>query len=147
MHWILGVFFVFTGVASAQEHPACLNLPLTEPAYTSEELLLIAQSCTSPEVAELYFNRAQHLRLLNQYILFEKSLINFGNRDNEAYVESYKVHIALVEAFYTKDMVIGKGEQVLAELNRIYEQSSEIAELRFKGYGLIADRLELKYQL
>ncbi|MES9940709.1 MAG: hypothetical protein ABW104_14645 [Candidatus Thiodiazotropha sp. 6PLUC2] len=147
MHWIIVLFFVFIAGASAQEHPACHDLQLSEPAFTSKELLTIARSCSAPEVAELYFNRAQHIRLLNRYIIFEKSLINYGNRESEAYIESYKVHMALVEAFFSKDLLSGNGGVVLAELNRIYEQSSEIAELRFKGYDLIADRLQQKYQL
>ncbi|MES9979700.1 MAG: hypothetical protein ABW107_13230, partial [Candidatus Thiodiazotropha sp. 6PLUC5] len=78
MHWIIVLFFVFIAGASAQEHPACHDLQLSEPAFTSKELLTIARSCSAPEVAELYFNRAQHIRLLNRYIIFEKSLINYG---------------------------------------------------------------------
>jgi hypothetical protein len=138
--------FCITGVA-ADEHPACMNLPLNEPGYTRGELLTIAHSCTTPGVAELYFNRAQHIRLIGKYSDFEKSLYHYGNRDNQSYVESYRMQIALVEAFYTEDLKNEKRNQTLARLNKIYEQSNEIAELRFRGYDLIADRLEQNYQL
>ena len=149
LRWLLGlgVYIVLVGGVSAEEHPACLELPMNEQGYTKDELVMIARSCTIPEVAELYFNRAQHQRLLSKYFRFENSLLHLGDRDNQAYVEAYRIYIALAEAFSIQGLTTEKRHQTLARLNRIYEQSGEIAELRFKGYDLIADRLEQKYQL
>jgi hypothetical protein len=147
LRWLLCICFICLGSASAEEHPACIDLALNEPGYSGMELLEIARSCTSPVVAELYFNRAQHLRLLNKYSLFEQSLLHYGARYNQAYIESYRIYIALAEAFFSQNLNMDKQQQTVARLNRIYELSSEIAELRFRGYDLLADRLEQKYQL
>ncbi|ODB87636.1 hypothetical protein A3195_00425 [Candidatus Thiodiazotropha endoloripes] len=137
----------YAGYSAAEEHPACLDLPLDDPGYTSAELHLIAASCSSPLVADLYFNRALHIDLLNKYRDFEQALLQFGKADDDSYIEYYRMHIALVEAFSSRDLLNEKRDQTLSKLNRIYEQSHEIAELRFKGYDLVADRLELIYQL
>jgi hypothetical protein len=144
---LLGVCLICFGHVSAKEHSACFDLALSEPGYTRIELVAIAHSCTSPMVADLYYNRAQYLRLLNKYSHFEQSLHHYNTRDHLAYIESYRIHIALAEAFSSQDLSTDKQFQTLARLNRIYELSSEIAELRFKGYDLLADRLEQKYQL
>jgi hypothetical protein len=147
VRWIVGMLFFYMGCATSEEHSACHNLPLTDPGYTSGELLAIAQSCESPQVADLYFHRSQHIRLLKKFADFERGLLHFSERDDNSYVESYRMHIALVEVFSSQDLLTDKRDQTLNKLNRIYEQSQEIAELRFKGYDLIADRLELIYQL
>ena len=147
LRWLLGFYMFLLGSASAEEHPACLELPMNERSYTRDELVMIARSCTIPEVADLYFNRAQHQRLLSKYIRFENSLLHFGDRDNQAYVQAYRIYIALAEAFSIQGLTTDMRHQALARLNRIYEQSGEIAELRFKGYDLIADRLEQNYSL
>jgi hypothetical protein len=147
VRWFFGLLFFYVGYAASEEHPACHYLPLTDPGYTSSELLTIAQSCEAPQVADLYFHRAQHIRLLKKYADFERGLLHFSERDDNSYLESYRIHIALVEVFSSQDLLTEKRDQTLYKLNRIYEQSQEIAELRFKGYDLIADRLELIYQL
>jgi hypothetical protein len=147
VRWLLGMLFFFAGYATSAEHPACQNLPLSDPGYTTSELLTIAQSCRSPQVADLYFHRAQHLRLLKKYTEFERGLLHISESDDNSYIESYRIHIGLVEAFSSQALLSEKRDQALYRLNTIYEQSQEIAELRFKGYDLIADRLELIYRL
>jgi hypothetical protein len=147
LRWLLCICFICLGSASAEEHPACIDLTLSEPGYSRMELLEIARSCTSPVVAELYLNRAQHQRLLNKYFRFEQSLLHYGARDNQAYIESYRIYIAIAEAFFSRNLSTDKQQQTVVRLNQIYELSSEIAELRFRGYDLLADRLEQKYQL
>ncbi|MEJ2618658.1 MAG: hypothetical protein P8163_00065 [Candidatus Thiodiazotropha sp.] len=143
VRWLVGLLFFYVGYTASQEHPGCRNLPLSDPGVTSAELLAIAQSCESPQVADLYFHRAQHIRLLKKYAEFERGLQHFSETDDSGYVESYRMHIALVEVFSSHDLLTEKRDQTLHKLNKIYEQSQEIAELRFKGYDLIADRLEL----
>ncbi|MEW8351869.1 MAG: hypothetical protein AB2687_26490, partial [Candidatus Thiodiazotropha taylori] len=78
---------------------------------------------------------------------FERGLLQYGEKDDDSYIESYRIHIAMIEAFSSHDLLTDKRNRTLETLNRIYEQSHEIAELRFRGYDLIADRLELIYQL
>ncbi len=130
----------------AQEHAACRDVALTTPHYSLQELRSIAYSCQVPEVSELYLNRAHHQRLLQKYDRFERSLRHYGNRDHRAYIESYRIHIGLAEAFASfRAQQLDK--EVLQRLNRIYEESGEIAEMRFRGYDLIADRLERKFRL
>ncbi|MBW9259031.1 MAG: hypothetical protein K1562_15580 [Candidatus Thiodiazotropha sp. (ex. Lucinisca nassula)] len=147
LRWVLGMVFFYAGYSVSEEHPACLDLPLTEPGYSTGELLTIAKSCKSPQVADLYFHRAQHIKLLKKFHDFERGLLQYGEKDDDSYIESYRIHMAVIEAFSTHDLLNDRRHQTLATLNRIYEQSHEIAELRFRGYDLIADRLEMKYQL
>ncbi|MET0038070.1 MAG: hypothetical protein ABW097_19430 [Candidatus Thiodiazotropha lotti] len=147
LRWVLGMFFFYAGYSLSEEHPACLVLPLTEPGYSTGELLTIANSCKSTQVAELYYHRAQHIKLLRKFKEFERGLLQYGEKDDDSYIESYRIHIAIIEAFSSHDLLTDKRDQTLVTLNRIYEQAHEIAELRFRGYDLIADRLELIYQL
>ncbi|ODC01458.1 hypothetical protein A3197_02990 [Candidatus Thiodiazotropha endoloripes] len=147
LRWVLGMFFFYAGYSLSEEHPACLVLPLTEPGYSTGELLTIANSCKSTQVAELYYHRAQHINLLRKFKEFERGLLQYGEKDDDSYIESYRIHIAIIEAFSSHDLLTDKRDQTLVTLNRIYEQAHEIAELRFRGYDLIADRLELIYQL
>ncbi len=130
----------------AQEHPACQDLALDKSYDSPEELRLIASSCRVPEVSELYLNRAHHRHMLKQFERFERSIMHLGDGDNRAYIESYRIHIGLAEAFAAARLRMQDGEMV-RQLNRIYDESSEIAELRFRGYDLIADRLERQFQL
>jgi hypothetical protein len=137
---------VFGGAAMAHEHPACRDLAIAGEGLSRGELLAIAQSCHMPEVSELYLNRAYHLRMLEKYESFERSLLHFGGRDHRAYIEAYRIHIGLAEAF-ASDLLQRQDRSVLQRLNRVYDESGEIAEMRFRGYDLIANRLERKYQL
>jgi hypothetical protein len=131
---------------AADQHPACLNPRGTDQSYAIDELFTIARSCKQREVADLFYNRAQHRQLLEKYRRFENSLIHYGDRDHLAYIESYRIYIGLAEAF-SLSLYAEDNKLVIARLNRVYEQSGEIAEMRFKGYDLIADRLERKLRL
>ena len=137
---------VGSGVFAADQHPACLALHETEQRYTTDELLAIGRSCRDAEVAELFYNRAHHRQLLEKYQRFERSLIHYGDREHRAYIESYRIHIGLAEAFSQSAQALD-SKLTLQRLNRIYEESGEIAEMRFRGYDLIADRLERKLRL
>ncbi len=129
-----------------EEHPACLEVSASSESYRLDELRRIARSCREPEVAELYFNRAHHQQMLAKYDRFERSLLHYGDRDNRAYIESYRIHIGLAEAFASVSLR-QRDLQAVRRLNRLYDEIGEIAEMRFKGYDLIADRLERKQRL
>ncbi|MBT2969944.1 MAG: hypothetical protein B6D72_06700 [gamma proteobacterium symbiont of Ctena orbiculata] len=129
-----------SALQAAGEHFACQQ-PNAYEDYNVETLLSIAQSCQVIEVADLFFNRANHIRRVEKYIDFEQSLHNLRAGENIAYIDSYRIHIGLAEALFNKGLV-PHARQTLSRLNRIYERSAEIAELRFRGYDLIADRLE-----
>lgn len=147
VRWIVAILMgAMTGTVSAQEHPACKDLVFIDLYDSTDELLLIAKSCQVPAVSELYLNRAHHREMLKEFEHFERSLMQLGERDNRAYIESYRIHIGLAEAFAAARLS-RQDEAVVRRLNRLYEESTEIAEMRFRGYDLIADWLERKYQL
>ncbi len=131
----------------AGEHPACHTPALTEPFDSSDQIRAIAASCREPLVSELYLNRAHHLSLLHKYSAFERSLVHYGNRDDRSYIDAYRIYIGLAEAFFVPALSQDDPSSALSRLNRIYDQSEEIAELRFRGYDLLADQLEQKQRL
>ena len=132
--------------ASAEEHPACKDLAVANYYDSIDELLRIANSCRAPAVSELYLNRAHHREKLREFELFERSLMHFRENEGRAYIDSYRIHIGLAEAFAASHLRM-LDEAVVKRLNRLYEESTEIAEMRFRGYDLIADRLERLYHL
>jgi hypothetical protein len=145
--WIVVlVMGMMTWQVFAQEHPACKDLAFVDIYDSTAELLLIANSCQAPAVSELYLNRAHHRKMLMKFELFERSLVHIGDGDNRAYIESYRIHIGLAEAFAAARLAL-QDEEVVRRLNRVYDESTEIAEMRFRGYDLIANRLERQYQL
>jgi hypothetical protein len=132
--------------AFAQEHPACRDLAFADSYDSIDELLFIANSCQAPDVSELYLNRAHHRRMLKKFEAFERSLMHLGRGDNRAYIESYRIHIGLAEAFAATRLAL-QDPDVVKRLNRLYDESTEIAEMRFRGYDLVADRLQWQYHL
>ena len=146
--WHLGIYLLLTGFTSvsAGQHSACSNLNLTATDYSVDDLLAIAQSCEDQAVSELYFHRANHQRLLKKYTRFERSLTRYRGQAGQAYIDAYRIHIGLAEAFAGQRLTpeeIG----VLNRLNHVYERSGEIAEMRFRGYDLVADRMEREFKL
>ena len=146
--WSLGIALSLCGFASlaADQDPACRDLGLKDRAYTTDRLMEIARSCRAPEVAELYYNRAQYRRQLEKFTRFERALYHYGERDNMAYIESYRIFIGMAEAF-AADRLSSLDAAALQQLNRAYERSGEIAEMHFRGYDLIANRLERNLRL
>ncbi len=131
---------LFSGALSAADEHAACKQPGSYEGYSAQTLLAIAHSCKAPEVADLYYNRANHLVQMRKYIEFERSLHNLDAVGGIAYIDSYRILIGLAEALLNKSLNIDAGS--IKRLNRIYEHSSEIAELHFKGYDLLANRLE-----
>jgi hypothetical protein len=137
---------MLTWQLSAQEHPACKDLAIANLYDSTDELLAISNSCRAPAVSELYLNRAHHRRMLEKFEHFERSLMHLGEGDSRAYIESYRIHIGLAEAFAAARLSL-QDEEVVRRLNRVYDESTEIAEMRFRGYDLIANRLERQFHL
>jgi hypothetical protein len=138
---ILSALFILysSALLADEEHVACQH-PNAYADYSASTLRLIAQSCKVSEVADLFYNRASHLRQLEKYVLFEQRLNNLGDRESIAYIDSYRIHIGLAEALLNKTLS-PDATLTLSRLNQIYERSGEIAELRFRGYDLLANRL------
>ncbi|MES9976668.1 hypothetical protein [Candidatus Thiodiazotropha sp. LNASS1] len=135
------VFLLFSGTPlSADEHVACTQ-PDAYEGYRVEVLLSIAKSCKVAAVADLFYNRAYHIRQVEKYHQFEKLLNKQGGSENIAYIDAYRIHIGLAEALLSRSLTpdaIG----AIRRLNNIYERSGEIAEMRFRGYDLLANRLQ-----
>jgi hypothetical protein len=138
------LLLTFSGAPlAADEHVACQQ-PNTYDGYGVETLISIAQSCKVTEVADLFYNRANHIRQLQKYFQFEHRL-NKRHAENVAYIDAYRIHVGLAEALLSKALMPG-STQTISRLNRIYERSGEIAELRFRGYDLIANRLQQRFR-
>ncbi|PVV13021.1 MAG: hypothetical protein B6D77_04875 [gamma proteobacterium symbiont of Ctena orbiculata] len=139
---IIGALLIlYSGTLLAvDEHVACQH-PNAYADYDADTLHSIARSCKVSEVADLYYHRASHIRQLEKYLLFEHKLNNLGDSENIAYIDTYRIHIGLAEALLSK-VLAPDAPLALNRLNRIYERSGEIAELRFRGYDLIANRLQ-----
>jgi hypothetical protein len=144
----LGALLMLAGFASSAmgQHAACQQLNIAQGKYSQEVLVEIAKSCIDPAVSELYFNRAYHLRMLEKYRFFERSLSHYRGDAGQAYIDAYRIHIGLAEAFIERQLSSNKIEAV-RQLNEIYDQSSEIAEMRFRGYDLLANRMEREFML
>jgi hypothetical protein len=145
---ILGALLMLAGYAASVmgQHAACQQLNISSGIYSQETLVEIAQSCREPAISELYFNRAYHLRMLEKYRFFERSLSHYRGEVGQAYIDAYRIHIGLAEAFIEKYLSSNRIEAVI-QLNEIYDQSSEIAEMRFRGYDLLANRMEKEFML
>ena len=137
--WALFLLFS-SALPAAGEHAACHH-PNNYEGYNAQTLLSIAHSCEVPEVANLFYNRANFLLQLRKYIQFEQSLHNLSGGKSIAYIDSYRIHIGLAEALLSRSLNLDASQNI-RDLNSIYERSGEIAELRFRGYDLLADRLE-----
>ena len=139
---IIGALLIlYSGALLAvDEHVACQH-PSVYADYDADTLRSIARSCKVYEVADLFYHRASHIRQLEKYLLFEHKLNNLGDIESIAYIDAYRIHIGLAEALLSKELAPDKT-LALNRLNRIYERSGEIAELRFRGYDLIANRLQ-----
>jgi hypothetical protein len=142
---ILGVIFLLSmSVAGAEQHPACASPELEYFEIPAKALLAIAESCERPQIASLFRKRAYLRELMDEYDSFNSLLT--ADRSNRAYFEAYRILIGLAEAFAVE--ALAKGDTAtLTRLSRTYDHYIEIAELRLKGYDLIANRMERELRL
>jgi len=130
-----------SGVAHAQEHPACGDLDYRYEALASHELRSIAASCQSESVTNLYYNRAHHADLVNEARTLA-GLISHSNARSSTRFETYQLYMTLVEQM--APTWYADVEERADFLNREYDQRGEIARRRLRGYDHIADYLERK---
>ena len=99
----------------------------------------IASSCPDSDTANLYYNRAYFIELLERYRATLRLDTASGQEDLKNY-HAYRIFIGLTEAL-TRQAATASGDQA-DWLNRIYDRASEIAELRLRGYETQANYLE-----
>ena len=139
--FLLGALFLGNHV-HAQEHEACLNLHYDYQNHTAKQLRTIAATCQSEGIAHLYYNRAYHVDLLKEGETLSQ-IDALYSRDLTRYIESYRLYIALIEAFAPS--WYSSPDARAAFLNREYDQRGEVAELRLHGYDRIADVKEKQF--
>jgi hypothetical protein len=140
-------YFLASGIAAAAEHPACRDADYSYSNLSSTEMRVIAASCKSEAFARLYYNRAYHADMVKEakaqsdITVFSPDDATFhGTPERVRDFEAYRMYIELIEAFapvWYKD-----PQERIAFLNKEYDRLGEIAELRLRGYGLIADYME-----
>ena len=101
----------------------------------------IAASCQKANTANLNYNRAYFMELLESYRTTLRLEAASGQEDLKNY-HAYRIFIGLTEAL-TRQQAAGSGDQA-DWLNTVYDRASEIAELRLRGYELQANHLEQK---
>ncbi|MDJ0805288.1 MAG: hypothetical protein QNJ78_00495 [Gammaproteobacteria bacterium] len=129
---------------AAEQHSACDTLSIDHLGATIDQLRAIAETCEWPEIATLFYNRAYLRELILEYDRIN-SMIS-ADRSHQANFEAYRILIGLVESFAAEALSRGDADTV-TRLNRTYDHYIEIAELRLKGYDLIANRMERELRL
>ena len=125
--------------AFAQEHAACNSLTYAYEDHAPDELRMIAASCDSKPVANLYYNRAHHSELVSEAAILA-GLIAYSDDANRLHLDAYRLYMALIEQMapvWFSDPVARVNF-----LNHEYDRRNEIAHLRLRGYDRMADRLE-----
>lgn len=140
---VLAGLLACAATAAAQSPaPNCSPAVLSGQQHSPELLRQAAPTCSSQSQTDLLYNRAYHAELLDRYRSILQLETYRGQEDARNY-HAYRIFIALSEALAQSRALASAGDgQAVAWLNSVYDRASEIAELRLKGYDLIADRLE-----
>ena len=139
------ISFLLTATAlRAEQHAACDKPNLQDLDRSAKRLHAIAETCERPEISRLFYKRAYMRELLDQYEQLNETIST--NDESQASYETYRILIGLVEAF-AGGALSGGDTRMLSRLSRTYDHYIEIAELRLKGYDLIANRMEREMQL
>lgn len=109
--------------------------------HNPDQLRQVAKKCDQTEIANLFYNRAYHAELLGKFQVLNRLQSHKPNHDLSHY-HSQRVFIALAEAFASRAWKVG-DTQVIAQLNRHYDRSIELAEYHLKGYDVLAARSRL----
>ena len=136
---MLALMLTGSGIALAQEHPACADLDYRYEAHASTELRAIAESCQSKPIASLYYNRAYHAELVAESRSLA-GLISYSRTNSSADFEVYRLYMAMVEQL--APIWYPDSDERMVFLNTEYDRRGEIARLRLRGYDHLADRLE-----
>lgn len=137
--------FVLLGLAlpvAGEEAPECYTHKYDSEQLSAERLRKIAEKCPLTPVANLYYNRAYHIDLINHHAGKSRlqNIVLDRSERFERVLEAYRVYIALVETFATHTNT--EVTVLIEALNQGYEDAIELAELRFLGYDRRADWLE-----
>lgn len=106
--------------------------------YNPQQLRQVAKKCDQTEIANLFYNRAYHTELLQQFQVLNRLQSHQPNHDLSHY-HTQRLFIALSEALARRAWERGEA-QVIGQLNRHYDRSIEIAEYQLKGYDMLAAR-------
>ena len=131
------VLFVILTPAIAGDHPVCRSLAFDYNGLTPVEMRHIAATCYSDKMATLLYNRAYHANLLSEYERLSRLTIR-DRTGSAAHIESYRIHMALLESFAAK--LAPDDPFAIDLLNAQYELRREAIELRLKGYNWLVIR-------
>lgn len=125
--------------ALATEYEGCVSPDYDWRMHTPQQLREIARSCEWEELSDLNYHRAYHAELVAENSILA-SLHNYADKSTASVLHAYRVYVALIEEIaavrYTN------LRERIRFLNEEYQFSSELAELRLRGYDALADNLE-----
>ena len=142
-HSIILLFtLISSSCAFAQAPLNCSTSYFLSQSDTAQKLRDTAAKCSNRQLARLYYNRAYHHELMAERRSLAKLLTKNAESRDEYQITGDLLYIALVEAFaphwYENEI------KRVDFLNKVYEQRSEIMELRLRGYDKRAELLEKK---
>ena len=140
MKELLAFLFLGSVFLSAQAgpatHSACNNPFWDYSAQSPDELRKIAETCDSDQISNLYFSRAYHIELLNEYKALA-ALKAYKKSNDQMYIERQRMFIALSEAF-AYDKWKNGNDAVLSNLIDHYDQAIEVTEYLLWGNEVLA---------
>ena len=137
--FLLLITLNLSGVALADEHPACSDVDFAYRDISAAELRTIAASCTDNSVSELYYHRAHHADLAVEAGSLT-SLMDAYGIDRREHFRAFRIYLALLEEF--SRLWYSDPQERLAFLNAEYDHWGNVAELRLHGYDRLANRME-----
>lgn len=134
--WVIGVLMTASFPALSEEHPAC-TFPFTLHDNASiDELHKFASTCSSNEVADLFFNRAYHQELMVNFQTLS-SLESYTQTNDQMHFQAQRIFIGLAEAFASKAWLKG-NPNAIKDLNKSYDKAIEVSELLLRGNEILA---------
>ncbi len=123
----------------AQEPAAC-RAPFNDFINTpASSLRTIAQGCTDETISDLFFYRAYHRELMDEF-RFLAQLESYSDQGRDtAYYQSQRMFIGLAEAFAHQAWLKGDRSSI-QDLIASYDQAIETAELQLRGNDLLANK-------
>lgn len=142
-HSIILLFaLISSSCAFAQTPFTCSTSYFSSLSDTAQKLRDTAAKCSNQQLSRLYYNRAYHHELMTERRSLAKLLTKNAENREDHQITGDLLYIALVEAFAPHRY---KNENKRVDfLNKVYEQRSEIMELRLRGYDKRAELLEKK---
>ncbi|MES9963725.1 MAG: hypothetical protein ABW116_09295 [Candidatus Sedimenticola sp. 20ELBAFRAG] len=133
---LFGVMLSFSLGSISAEHPACINPFLEKAVVTPDESRGIAISCTEEEIASLFYNRAYHQELLDNFRSMTR-LESYAETDDMMHYEAQRIYIGLAEAF-TRSAWNNGNLKAVSALNEQYDQAIAVGELQIRRNEVLA---------